>query len=267
MKHSGEFLYKISNEEDINRFKLSKVRMPHELKDSRLRLEASPISQTTKQKESKLTTAQSSYAPTSRLGRTNEIAPVSAYLTERDNYLLPIQSKGEKHPLTGLKDQTTLYEAEDDEQIIEFEVFKNYVSLIVEKHGQRQLKSISLKTGKVHSHYFDTVDEVCPVNGEVSEFLEATFSDNLTFDSNYVQYRLTTPSTPCRTLDFFMSTKKTSGILSEDHIANFKKDNLLCEKVEMQMRDGASIPVVMVYDRRFYTEESPWVLFTGGIDS
>jgi len=101
----------------------------------------------------------------------------------------------------------------------------------------------------------------------VSEFLDTTFSDNLTFDSNYVQYKLSTPSTPSRTLDFFMSTKKTSGILAEDHIANFKKDNLLCEKVEMEMRDGVKIPVVMVYDRRFYTENSPWVLFTKGIDS
>jgi len=64
-----------------------------------------------------------------------------------------------------------------------------------------------------------------------------------------------------------MSTKKTSGILAEDYITNFKKDNLVCEKVDMEMRDGASIPVVMVYDRRFYNEESPWVLFTKGIDS
>jgi len=70
--------------------------------------------------------------------------------------------------------------------VLEFEVFKNYIALIVEKHGQRQLKTISLKTNKVHSHYFDSVDEVCPVNGEVSEFFEATFSDNLTFDSNYL---------------------------------------------------------------------------------
>ena len=129
------------------------------------------------------------------------------------------------------------------------------------------MKSISLKTDKVNTHYFDSVDEVCPVNGEVSEFFEASFSDNLTFDSNYAKYTLTTPSTLNRTLDYFMSTKKTSGILAEDHITNFKKDNLVCEKVDMEMRDGASIPVVMVYDRRFYNEESPWVLFTKGIDS
>ena len=95
------------------------------------------------------------------------------------------------------------------------------------------MKSISLKTDKVTTHYFDSAHEVCPINGEVSVFFEANISDNMTFDSNYVQYRLTTPSSLCRTLDYFMSTKKASTILAEDHITNFKKDNLLCEKVDM----------------------------------
>ena len=33
------------------------------------------------------------------------------------------------------------------------------------------------------------------------------------------------------------------------------------------MRDGKDIPMVIKYDRRFYNEESPWVMFTKGIDS
>lgn len=33
------------------------------------------------------------------------------------------------------------------------------------------------------------------------------------------------------------------------------------------MRDGTSIPMVIKYDRRFYNEDSPWVLFTKGKDS
>ena len=43
VKHSGGFLYKISNEDDGNRFKLSKIKMPHEIKEPRLRLEASSV--------------------------------------------------------------------------------------------------------------------------------------------------------------------------------------------------------------------------------
>lgn len=117
------------------------------------------------------------------------------------------------------------------------------------------------------THYFDSPGEVCPINGDVSEFFEATLTDNLTFDANYVKYQIQTPSTLTRTLDYYMSTKRVTDILSEDHITNFKRDNLICEKVDMEMRDGTLVPVVMVYDKRFYTEESPWVLFTRGIDS
>jgi len=37
--------------------------------------------------------------------------------------------------LTGLKEVVTIYEAEDGENVLEFEVFKNYLAMIVEKNG------------------------------------------------------------------------------------------------------------------------------------
>lgn len=70
----------------------------------------------------------------SRLGKINEIAPTSAYLTERNHYLLPLSGDSE-HPLTGHRDQMTIYEAQEDEEVLEFEVFKNYLSMIIEKNG------------------------------------------------------------------------------------------------------------------------------------
>ena len=39
------------------------------------------------------------------------------------------------HPITGHKDIVTIYEPEDDEKVLEFEVFENYLSMIVEKDG------------------------------------------------------------------------------------------------------------------------------------
>ena len=43
MKHAGQFLYKISNEDDVDKFKVTKIRLPHELQEPRQKLEASPI--------------------------------------------------------------------------------------------------------------------------------------------------------------------------------------------------------------------------------
>ncbi len=32
IKHSGEFLYKMSNEEDLTNFKITKIRLPEQIK-------------------------------------------------------------------------------------------------------------------------------------------------------------------------------------------------------------------------------------------
>ena len=40
-----------------------------------------------------------------------------------------------------------------------------------------------------------------------------------------------------------------------------------CEKISIKMRDDFEIPMVIKYDKRFYSEESPWVLFTNGSES
>ena len=50
-----------------------------------------------------------------RLGKQGDVAPVSDYLRARDSYLLPIKGPGEKNEITGLKDQESLYEADDGE--------------------------------------------------------------------------------------------------------------------------------------------------------
>ena len=67
-----------------------------------------------------------------------------------------------------------------------------------------------------------------------------------------------------------MGTKRTV-VVHADHISNCVKgrgaDTLMCEKVDMRMRDGFNVPVVLVYDKRFYTETSPWIMFTKGLHS
>ena len=100
------------------------------------------------------------------------------------------------NPSTGLSEVQTIYQSSESERIIEFEVFKNYMAILTEKDGQRQLKNVNLRTDKVSTHYFDSAGEVSPASGEISEFFDVSLEDNYTFDSNSVRYRLSTPSTP-----------------------------------------------------------------------
>ena len=45
---------------------------------------------------------------------------------------------------------------------------------------------------------------------------------------------------------------------------------LQCEKIEIPMRDGQTVPLLMVYDSRYYTgneNENNWIFFTQGYES
>jgi protease II len=41
-------------------------------------------------------------------------------------------------------------------------------------------------------------------------------------------------------------------------------DHLTCEKIEAVSRDGTPLPLVMVYDKRFYTDKSAWIMCSKG---
>lgn len=94
------------------------------------------------------------------------------------------------------------------------------------------------------------------------------FLNNLTFDVPNIKYSLFAPNVPARTMLFNMGTKKTT-LLEQETYNNTVKilDEFHCEKVMVPTRDGEEIPMVIKYDKRYYTEDSPWVLFTEGRNS
>lgn len=55
---------------------------------------------------------------------------------------------------------------------------------------------MNLKTGRQHVHMFDSLYELNPADGLVADVFDATFEDNLTFDTAELRYRLSTPNTP-----------------------------------------------------------------------
>lgn len=58
--------------------------------------------------------------------------------------------------------------------------------------------------------------------------------------------------------------------MSQEHYSNLGGASLAeyhCEQVSVDVRDGSSIPMVIKYDKRYYSDHSPWVMFTKGVDS
>ena len=112
-------------------------------------------------------------------------------------------------------------------------------------------------------------EEMSASDGKRAQFYDIIFEDNLTFDDINLRYVLSTPNSPAKRLHFNMGTKKVD-FLSQDSYKNLGPKNLKeyhCEKIMVKMRDDFEIPMVIKYDKRFYSESSPWVLFTKGIQS
>lgn len=94
------------------------------------------------------------------------------------------------------------------------------------------------------------------------DFFDVSLEDNYTFDCHEVRYKLTTPVTPPRTLMFNMATKRTAFVNTET-VMNMPS-HLTCEKIEAVSRDGTALPMVMVYDQRFYSDKSAWIMCSNG---
>jgi protease II len=108
------------------------------------------------------------------------------------------------------KNILTVVEADHMVKIIQFEVFKNYLAIIQERNGIRELKTVNLMTQKQYVHQFDQPPELSPSDQKRPQFYDVKLEDNLSFDATSVRYVLSTPSCPDRRLSFNMGTKKSS---------------------------------------------------------
>eukprot|EP00347_Sterkiella_histriomuscorum_P005460 403356529 len=260
IKQSGEFLYKLSNEEDKINFKITKILLPDQLKhipdDSQY--QSLPIDES-KERADQIQTQSTQFV--TRLGK-REIQPVLRDMNSRQNSLLVPEKESDL-----IKTSKTLIESKEDEKILGYEVFKHYMAVIEEKNQLRQMKIVNLKTERISTHLFDSEKELNPADGQISEFFDPELEDNLTFDSVNVKYRLNTPNVPSRVFNFNMGTKKAEQIFYEQYTNYNKPQNIQCEKIQVKMRDGQEIPLVMAYDKQYFNDESPWILFTNGSQS
>jgi len=130
IKHSGNFIYKLSNEEDKMNFKISRMPIPNGLTQIE-EGSSSPIvefKEVQPREEGQLT----------RLGR-REYQIESEHLMPRNQIVFAPQEDG---ALTVIpKQELVLVEKDIDAKILGFEVFKHYMVVIQERHSIREFKS------------------------------------------------------------------------------------------------------------------------------
>lgn len=115
------------------------------------------------------------------------------------------------------------------------ELFKNHLVIQERKNGLIQLRIIDQKTEK--EHYLDF--------GEPA--YDAYIGTNPEFDTETLRYGYTSMTTPNSTYDYDMNAKTKVLKKEQEVLGGFDKKNYVTERIFVTARDGAKVPVSIVY--------------------
>lgn len=147
IKHSGEFLYKMTNEDDGSNYSIKRIALPSQLKKLG-EFESEEVNNEKKQ--------LSIPKDVQRIPGRHELPPVTKHLTDRVGSIVNElealdeqnkqlqQASNEEMGLVLPKNITDLVEAEYGVKIIQFEAFKSYLAIIQERNKIRELKIVNL---------------------------------------------------------------------------------------------------------------------------
>jgi len=117
------------------------------------------------------------------------------------------------------------------------EIFKTHLVLQERKEGLIHLRIINQKNGEDHYLNF----------GEPT--YDAYLGTNLDFDTNILRFGYTSLTTPNSTFDYNMDDRTKALKKEQTVLGNFSKENYKAERFFVTARDGARIPVSLVYHK------------------
>ncbi len=115
------------------------------------------------------------------------------------------------------------------------QVFKDFMVVQERKDGLRQLRIIFDKDGS--EHYLDF--------GEAAYVAYPT--SNYEYDTQTLRYGYSSMTTPQSTYDYDVNTRKKTLLKESEVIGDFDRNNYASERVFVKARDGAEIPLSIVY--------------------
>lgn len=115
------------------------------------------------------------------------------------------------------------------------EVFKNHLVVQEKNQGLSQLRIINHSTKSEHYLNF----------GEPA--YDANIGSNPSFDTNILRYSYTSLTTPNSTFDYDMNAQTKELKKQQTVLGGFDKENYVSERFFVTVRDGAKVPVSIVY--------------------
>jgi oligopeptidase B len=138
----------------------------------------------------------------------------------------------------------------DDVYLESFELFKNHMVVVERKNGLIQFR-VRPNTGE--EYYVDF--------GEPAYDVSST--DNYTFDTPVFRYTYSSMTTPRTVFDYDLNTKTGTVLKVQEVLGGFDKNNYVTERLYAPARDGARVPVSILYRKGLAKDGSHPVLLYG----
>ncbi len=141
----------------------------------------------------------------------------------------------------------------DDVLFEGFDIFKKYLVIEERKEGLVQLRVRDWKSGE--EKYIDF--------GEPAYFAYTT--DNREFNTNELRYGYMSMTTPRTIIDFNMDNGKKTILKEDEVLGGFDKNNYVTERQFATARDGAKVPISIVYRKGLKKDgTNPLLLYAYG---
>ena len=139
----------------------------------------------------------------------------------------------------------------DDAFLQNFEIFRDHLVVTERKDGLVQLR-------------------VRPWNGSAEHYLDfgepaylAYIAQNREFDTPVLRFGYTSLTTPTSTYDYDMTTRQTTLLKRDEILGGFGPENYVTERLYTTARDGARVPVSIVY-KKGVARPAPLLLYGYG---
>lgn len=140
-----------------------------------------------------------------------------------------------EHETSDKSKWTTVIEHRPEVYLEGIEVFKNHLVVQEKNQGLSQLRIINHATKSEHYLNF----------GEPA--YDANIGSNPSFDTDILRYSYTSLTTPNSTFDYDMNAQTKELKKQQTVLCGFDKENYVSERVFVTVRDGAKVPVSIVY--------------------
>ena len=175
------------------------------------------------------------------------------------HFYIRTNSKGAKNfrldqaPIQNPKHWKTLIQHDPHIYIEDMEVFKGWIALEVRKKGVSEIGLLSRKTKKTHFIEFK----------KGAYFVE--LGDNEMYDSPHLRVEYESMTEPYRVYDYHLKTKKLKLIKKKTLPVPFDSKKYQSLSLRVKARDGAFVPVSLVYKKSLFKKgKNPCLLYGYG---